>query len=61
MWLVDANGPKSAGTMDAAAVSPSTTAVLPNLGDSTTLAFTVEPSGGSTMPTSPVFAALPLL
>ncbi|BBZ30268.1 anti-sigma-K factor RskA [Mycolicibacterium madagascariense] len=61
MWLVDKNGPKSAGIMDAAAVSPSTTAVLPNLGDSTTLAFTVEPKGGSTAPTSPVFAALPLV
>jgi anti-sigma-K factor RskA len=61
MWLVGADGPKSAGTMDAAAVAPSTTAVLANLGDSKTLAFTVEPSGGSTMPTSPVFAALPLI
>ena len=61
MWLIDQNGPRSAGTMDAAAVSPSTTAVLPNLGDSKTLAFTVEPSGGSELPTSPVFAALPLL
>jgi anti-sigma-K factor RskA len=60
MWLVGAQGPKSAGTMDAAAVAPSTTAVLPDLGDSKTLAFTVEPSGGSTSPTTPIFAALPL-
>jgi anti-sigma-K factor RskA len=60
MWLVDAQGPKSAGIMDAAAVAPSTTAVLPDLGDSKTLAFTVEPSGGSTSPTTPIFAALPL-
>jgi anti-sigma-K factor RskA len=60
MWLVGAQGPKSAGIMDAAAVAPSTTAVLPDLGDSKTLAFTVEPSGGSTSPTTPIFAALPL-
>lgn len=61
MWLVDAKGPASAGTMGPAAVAPSTTAVLPDLGDSNTLAFTVEPSGGSKLPTSPVFAALPLI
>ena len=60
MWLVGDKGPQSAGTMDAKAVAPSTTAVLPNLGDSKTLAFTVEPGGGSVMPTTPVFAALPL-
>ena len=61
MWLVDANGPESAGTMDTAAVAPSTTAVLPDLGDSNTLAFTVEPSGGSTSPTTAAFAALRLI
>lgn len=61
MWLVDGDGPHSAGTMDAAAVSPSTTAVLPDLGDSRVLAFTVEPGEGSTTPTSPVFAELPLV
>lgn len=60
MWLVDADGPHSAGTMDAEAVTPSTTAVLPDLGSSQALAFTVEPPGGSTRPTSPVFAELPL-
>ena len=43
MWLIDAKGPHSAGTMDAKNVAPSTTAVLPDLGDSQTLAFTVEP------------------
>lgn len=61
MWLIGANGPESAGTMDAAAVAPSTTAVLPALDGSTTLAFTVEPSGGSTLPTTPAFAQLPLI
>ena len=61
MWVVGDRGPQSAGTMDAKAVAPSTTAVLPDLGDSQTLAFTVEPGGGSVMPTSPAFAELPLV
>ncbi len=61
MWLIDDKGPHSAGTMDAKNVAPSTTAVLPDLGDSQTLAFTVEPPGGSAEPTSPPFAKLPLL
>jgi anti-sigma-K factor RskA len=61
MWLVGADGPQSAGTMDAEAVAPSTTAVLPDLGTSQALAFTVEPPGGSARPTSPVFAELPLI
>jgi anti-sigma-K factor RskA len=60
MWLVNAEHARSAGTMDAAAVAPSTTAVLPDLGDSKVLAFTVEPGGGSSQPTSPIFAQLPL-
>lgn len=61
MWLVGADGTRSAGTMDQAAVAPSTTAVLSDLGDSTALAFTVEPGTGSTQPTNPVFAQLPLV
>ncbi|MCW2627803.1 MAG: putative NAD/FAD-binding protein [Mycobacterium sp.] len=60
MWLIGDKGPESAGTMDAKAVGPSTTAVLPDLGSSKALAFTVEPPGGSAQPTSPVFAQLPL-
>ncbi|BBY45870.1 anti-sigma factor [Mycolicibacterium celeriflavum] len=60
MWLIDEAGPHPAGTMDAQAVAPSTTAVLPDLGDSRTLAFTVEPPGGSPQPTSAPFAQLPL-
>jgi anti-sigma-K factor RskA len=60
MWLIGDKGPESAGTMDAKAVAPSTTAVLPNLGDSQTLAFTVEPPGGSPQPTSQPFAKLSL-
>ena len=61
MWLVSADGAASAGTMDAAAIAPSTTAVLPDLGNSKALAFTVEPGAGSTSPTNPVFAELPLI
>jgi anti-sigma-K factor RskA len=61
MWLVGNDGAHSAGTMDAKAVAPSTTAVLPDLGSSKALAFTVEPGSGSTQPTTPVFAQLPLV
>ena len=61
MWLVGADGAHSAGTMDAQAVAPSTTAVLPDIGDSRALAFTVEPGTGSAQPTTPVFAELPLI
>lgn len=60
MWLVSPKGASSAGTMDAKAVAPSTTAVLENLGESTKLAFTVEPGSGSTQPTGTVIAELPL-
>ena len=60
MWLIGDNGPHSAGTMNAKAVAPSTTAVLPDLGHSQALAFTVEPGSGSAQPTTPVFARLPL-
>jgi anti-sigma-K factor RskA len=60
MWLINDEGPHSAGTMDAQAVAPSTTAVLPDLDGSSTLAFTVEPPGGSPQPTTEPFAALRL-
>jgi anti-sigma-K factor RskA len=60
MWLINDNVPKSAGTMDAQNVAPSTTAVLPDLGQSQVLAFTVEPPGGSAQPTSAPFAKLTL-
>jgi anti-sigma-K factor RskA len=60
MWLIDTEGAHSAGVMDAGAVAPSTTAVLPDLGSSTTLAFTVEPGSGSDRPTTTPFASLPL-
>ena len=61
MWLVgESDSMVPAGTMDAAAVAPSTTAVLDGISDATALAFTVEPPGGSTQPTSEPFAKLPL-
>jgi anti-sigma-K factor RskA len=61
MWLVGDEGPHSAGTMGRADVGPSTTAVLKDLDNSQTLAFTVEPGSGSDQPTTPVFAQLPLV
>lgn len=61
MWLVSDTGATSAGTMDATAVSPSTTAVLSNLGDSKALKFTVETGTGSTTPSDKVVAELPLI
>jgi anti-sigma-K factor RskA len=61
MWLINNNVPTSAGTMDAKNIAPSTTAVLPDLGGSQMLAFTVEPPGGSAEPTTAPFAKLPLV
>ena len=61
MWLVSPSGASSAGTMDAKAVAPSTTAVLENLGPSTKLRFTLEPGNGSTQPSGTVIAELPLI
>ncbi|BBZ21924.1 anti-sigma factor [Mycolicibacter hiberniae] len=60
MWLLSPSGPTLAGTMDAAAVSPSTTAVIPELGDSTALGFTVEPDPGSRQPTGQMLVEIPL-
>ncbi len=60
MWLMGAKGPTSAGTMGTAAVAPSTTATLTDLGSSTALAFTVEPGTGSSHPTGAILAELPL-
>ncbi|SPM29111.1 anti-sigma factor [Mycobacterium terramassiliense] len=60
MWLIGTNGPTSAGTMGAAAVLPSTKDTLTNIGSSTALAFTVEPGNGSSRPTTPILAELPL-
>jgi anti-sigma-K factor RskA len=60
MWLVGDKGPLSAGTMNTAAVAPSTTHMLPNLENSSMLAFTVEPGNGSPQPTGKIFAKLSL-
>jgi hypothetical protein len=46
--------------MGTTAVTPSTTAMLANLGGSSSLAFTVEPGNGSPLPTSAILAQLPL-
>jgi anti-sigma-K factor RskA len=60
MWLLSDKGPASAGTMNTAAVAPSTTDMLTNLGNSSALAFTVEPGNGSPQPTGKILAELPL-
>jgi anti-sigma-K factor RskA len=60
MWLLGEKGPTSAGTMNTAAVAPSTTDMLTNLGNSSALAFTVEPGTGSPQPTGKMLAKLPL-
>lgn len=60
MWLVGDSGATLAGTMDAAAVAPSTTAVINDLHGSRKLTFTVEPASGSTQPTGALIAELPL-
>jgi anti-sigma-K factor RskA len=60
IWLIGDKGSASAGTMNTAAVSPSTTDVLTNLGNSTALAFTVEPGAGSPQPTGTILAKLSL-
>lgn len=61
MWLVDPEQHQtSAGIMAPDDVAPSTTAVLTDLGDNTTLGFTVEPPGGSAQPTGQMFAAITL-
>jgi anti-sigma-K factor RskA len=60
MWLIGDKGPTSAGTMDTAAVAPSTTDMLTNLGHSSALAFTVEPGNGSPQPTGQILAKLSL-
>jgi anti-sigma-K factor RskA len=60
MWLLDGGTPRSAGTMSTAAVRPSTTAVLTDLGNTNALAFTVEPGEGSPQPTGQIFATLSL-
>jgi len=60
MWLIDDKGPQSAGTMDAAGVTPSAVHLLRNLGKSSVLAFTVEPGKGSVQPTGTIITKLPL-
>lgn len=58
MWLMTDQGPRSAGMMPT--MLPSTTAMVRDLGDSTALAFTIEPEGGSPRPTGEMMARLSL-
>ena len=59
LWLLDATGPRPAGTFT---VSPSgeAAAVVPGPGDADTLLVTDEPAGGSARPTSQPVLALDL-
>ncbi|OMC32357.1 anti-sigma factor [Mycobacterium sp. GA-1841] len=59
MWLLEDGKPRSAGTIGAA-IGPSATDVVRDLGGASTLAFTVEPGSGSPQPTGEIFAQLPL-
>ncbi|UPG68483.1 anti-sigma factor [Gordonia hongkongensis] len=61
MWLIGPGGARSAGTMTDQEVEPVTTAVLSGINDASTLAFTVEPPGGSDRPTTTPVAQLSLL
>lgn len=57
LWLIsDPQQPESVATLDATGVSEKT--VVPELGDSTAVALTVEPGSGSEQPTSAPFAEL---
>jgi hypothetical protein len=60
MWLIDDKGPVSAGTIDAAEVTPSTPHLVRDIGKSGMLAFTVEPGHGSVKPTGTILTKLPL-
>lgn len=60
MWLLSGDKAASAGTMDARAVTPSMTAMIPDLGGSSALGFSVEPANGSPQPAGTIFAELPL-
>lgn len=60
MWLVGPQGATLAGTMDAADVSPSTTAVIPDLGDSTALGFSVATVPAAPQPAGPMIVEIPL-
>ncbi|RPA59436.1 anti-sigma factor [Gordonia oryzae] len=59
MWLLGPQGATPAGTMTDKDVTPSTTAVIPHIGDATALGFSVEPAAAATSPSS-IVAELPL-
>lgn len=60
MWLMSPQGATLAGTMEATDVSPSTTAVIPHLGDSIALGFSVGAEPGSPQPAGPMIIEIPL-
>ena len=61
MWFVTgSNAPVSAGILTAERMSDKSTIELTNVKDVSTLAFSVEPPGGSPQPTTTPFAAINL-
>ncbi|MFC3299855.1 Regulator of sigK [Arthrobacter agilis] len=62
MWRIPADGaaPISVGTMTGEDVAGSKVTELPGIGGTSAIALTVEPEGGSEIPTLPIVAQIPL-
>ncbi|MFH5208620.1 anti-sigma factor domain-containing protein [Antrihabitans sp. NCIMB 15449] len=60
LWLLTDGNATSAGIVDPDRATDSITAVVANVGSASSLAFTVEPTGGSAQPTTPPFAKIAL-
>lgn len=58
LWAITGAEPASAGVLDVGATSG--TAFLDDIGDADTLGVTLEPAGGSPLPTGDVLAGVPL-
>jgi anti-sigma-K factor RskA len=58
LWLIDDAGPVSAGVLPAGTAGD--TVLVPAVGDAEQVGLTLEPAGGSTTPTEPILAAVPV-
>jgi anti-sigma-K factor RskA len=58
LWAITGDEPASAGVLDVGATSGTT--FLDDIGDADTLGVTLEPAGGSPLPTGDVLAGVPL-
>lgn len=58
LWLIDDGGPVSAGVLPAGAAGD--TVLVEEVGDAQMVGLTLEPAGGSTAPTDPVLATVPV-